>query len=82
MVFEKIGTPAFYLTWLRLAVFASVLWTDLDLSGLRNHYANTGAQVDLRFTFLHWYDMTLSAGYALGYRSSRRDEWMVSLKIL
>jgi len=61
-----------------------VLWTDLDLSGLRNHYANTGAQVDLRFTFLHWYDMTLSAGYAVGYRGWLRagDEWMVSLKIM
>jgi hypothetical protein len=84
VIFEKVGTPAFYLTWLRLAVFASVLWTDLDLSGLRNHYANTGAQVDLRFTFLHWYDMTLSAGYAVGYRGWLRagDEWMVSLKIM
>jgi hypothetical protein len=82
LIFEKAGTPALYLTWLRLSAFGSFLWTDVDLSGLYNRYGSAGAQVDLRFTFLHWYDMTFSAGYALGYRSSRRDEWMVSLKIL
>jgi len=84
VIFEKAGTPAFYLTWLRLAVFASVLWTDVEVSGLGNRHGSTGAQVDLRFTFLHWYDMTLSAGYAAGYRGWRRagDEWMASLKIL
>jgi hypothetical protein len=33
---------------------------------------------------LHWYEMTLSAGYAVGYRGGMRagDEWMVSLKIM
>jgi hypothetical protein len=33
---------------------------------------------------LHWYEMTLSFGYAVGYTSGRRagDEWMISLKIL
>jgi hypothetical protein len=84
LVFEKVGTPAFYLTWLRLSLFASALWTDVEFSGLHDHYASTGAQVDLRFTLLHWYDMTLSAGYAVGSRGWQRagDEWMLSLKIL
>jgi hypothetical protein len=84
VIFEKVGTPAFYLTWLRLAVFASALWTDPERSELRQRYGSIGAQVDLRFTLLHWYDMTLSAGYAVGFRGSRRagDEWMASLKIL
>jgi hypothetical protein len=43
-----------------------------------------GAQVDFRFSVLHWYPMTLSIGYAAGYRGSKRagDEWMVSLKVL
>ena len=27
-VFESVGTPAFHLTWLRPAVFATALWTD------------------------------------------------------
>ncbi|MEO7743920.1 MAG: hypothetical protein ABIR98_13360 [Usitatibacter sp.] len=83
-VFESVGTPAFHLTWLRPAVFASVLWTDPARASERARYANAGAQVDLSFSVLHWYNMTLSAGYAVGYRSSRRagDEWMVSLKIM
>ena len=84
LIFERVGTPAFYLTWLQPALFASGLWTDLEYSGLHTRYGSAGAQVDLRFTVLHWYDMTLSAGYAVGFRGARRagDEWMVSLKIL
>jgi len=33
---------------------------------------------------LHWYEVTLSAGYAVGYRGSQRvgSEWMLSLKLL
>jgi len=32
----------------------------------------------------HWYDMTLSAGYAVGFNGGRHagDEWMISLKIM
>jgi hypothetical protein len=43
-----------------------------------------GAQADLHFSVLHWYDMTLSVGYAVGFKEGRRsgDEWMVSLKIM
>jgi hypothetical protein len=33
---------------------------------------------------MHWYNLTLSVGYALGYTGSQRtgNEWMVSLKIM
>ena len=50
----------------------------------RRDYANVGAQVDLRFSVLHWYDMTLSVGYAVGFAAAKRagNEWMVSLKIM
>jgi len=43
-----------------------------------------GAQADLQFSVLHWYDMTLSVGFAAGFRGSQRagTEWMVSLKIM
>jgi hypothetical protein len=84
LVFESVGTPAFHLAWLRPAVFTSVLWTDPGDSAVRARYGNVGAQVDLRFSVLHWYEMTLSAGYAVGYRGSTRagDEWMISLKIM
>ncbi|MBK6982074.1 MAG: hypothetical protein IPH30_11635 [Betaproteobacteria bacterium] len=84
VVFENVGTPAFYLTWLRPALFATGLWTDPHDAGRRRSYASAGLQVDLRFSVLHWYNMTLSAGYATGFQGGRRagDEWMISLKIM
>ena len=82
--FESIGTPAFHLNYLRSALFASALWTDPGRSAGRARYGNAGAQVDLRFSVLHWHHVTLSAGYAVGYRGSKRagDEWMLSLKVM
>ncbi len=83
-VFESIGSPGFYLNWLRPAVFASGLWTDPANSSRRKDYENIGAQMDLRFSVLHWSEMTLSIGYAIGFTGARRsgDELMISLKIL
>ena len=82
-VFESVGTPVFHLAWLRPAVYTSLLRTNRDLAQ-SGRYANAGGQVDLRFTVMHWYEMTLSLGYAVGYRGSERagHEWMVSLKIM
>jgi len=89
IVFERVGTPGFYLNWLRASVFGAGLL--LDLHGLpaaaepsRRLRGSAGAQVDLRFMVLHWYEMTLSAGWAQGFRPMgvRSDEWMLSLKIL
>ena len=84
LVFESAGTPAFHATWLRPAVFASALWTNPGNSSLRQDYESVGTQMDLRFSILHWYEMTLSAGYAVGFQGGRRagTEWMLSLKIL
>ncbi|MEO5699021.1 MAG: hypothetical protein ABIS17_04115 [Casimicrobiaceae bacterium] len=84
LTFERVGTPGFYLTWLRPSVFAAGLLTDPGSSTLRKTYGSVGTQADLRFTVIHRYDMTLSIGYALGYRSGHRvgSEWMVSLKIM
>jgi hypothetical protein len=84
VIFESVGTPGFHLSWLRPAVFASALWTDPERSTFRRDYASVGAQVDLHFSVLHWSHMTLSAGYAVGFREGRRagTEWMLSLKIL
>ncbi len=83
VLFGSVGTPGFYLTWLRPSVFAAALWTDPERRE-RQRYASIGAQADLRFTMLHWYNMTLSFGYAAGYRGQKRagDEWMISLKIM
>jgi hypothetical protein len=84
IVFESAGTPALYLNWLRPAVFGAFLWTDPADSSHRNDYQSLGTQLDLRFHVLHWYDMTLSVGYAVGFKGGRRsgDELMFSLKIL
>ena len=84
LVFESAGIPKLYLNWLRSSVFATALWTDPERSSLRNDYQSLGAQADLRFSVLHWYEMTLSVGYAVGFQGGRRkgDELMFSLKIL
>jgi len=83
-VFESAGTPSFYLNWLRPSVFVAGLWGNLGNSALRQDYTSIGGQLDLRFSVLHWYDMVLSAGYAVGYRGSQRagTEFMISLKIM
>jgi hypothetical protein len=83
-VFESAGTPGLYLNWLRPSVFVAGLWTDPGNDAPRKNYASVGAQMDLRFSFLHWYGMTLSAGYAVGFQGSQRagSEWMISLKIM
>jgi len=84
VVFESVGTPGFYLNWLRPAVFAAGLWTDPSNASRRNDYQSVGVQADLRFSVSHWYEMTLSVGYAVGFQGGRRrgDELMISLKIL
>ena len=84
VVFETAGTPGFHLAWLRPAIFATGLWTDVANSSRRKDYANVGAQADLKFSVLHYYDVTLSAGYAVGFQGGKRagSEWMISLKIM
>jgi hypothetical protein len=83
VVFESVGTPGFYLNWLRPAVFGGVLWTDPGKS-TRKNYGSIGTQADLRFSVLHWYDTMLSVGFAIGLQGTKRvgSEWMISLKIM
>jgi hypothetical protein len=83
-IFESAGTPSFYLTWLRPSLFATGLWTDPGSDRNRAQYQSAGGQVDLSFSVLHRYNMTMSAGYAVGREPSGRteNEWMVSLKIM
>ena len=82
--FERAGSPHFYLAWLRPAVFASTLVTNVDDSALRANSESYGIQLDLRFTFMSRFNMTLSAGYAKGYGEGdfSDDEFMISLKIM
>lgn len=82
--FKEVGIPSFYLTWIRPALFAGGLWTDIDKDAYKETYANLGAQVDLHFTIVHRLKMTFSVGYAQGYIDGNKydTEWMISLKIL
>ncbi|HEY6087431.1 MAG TPA: hypothetical protein VIV84_06825 [Burkholderiaceae bacterium] len=84
LIFESVGTPGFHLTWVRPAVFATALWTDAGGNSRERTAGNLGAQVDLRLSTMHWYEMMLSVGYARGYERGRKagNEWMLSLKVL
>jgi hypothetical protein len=90
VVFEAAGVPGFFANWMRTSVFAAALAaTNHDLpetmtSGTAHTHVSLGAQSDLHFSVLHWSELTLSVGYALGFEDSRRvgDEFMISLKIL
>jgi len=83
--FKRVGSPGFYLSWARPAIFVSHLTTNVDDSLLRDEASSAGLQIDFRFTILSRLDMTLSLGYAKGFGSSSildDDEFMASLKIL
>ncbi len=83
LVFESAGSSAFHANWLRPAVFASAMVTNPGNGALRQNYESVGGQADLRFSIMHWYELTLSAGYAVGFQDGKRtgSEWMLSLKI-
>ena len=82
--FRRVGTPGLHATWLRPAVFATGLATDLDDATARRHIASVGGQIDLRLTVLSNQDMTLSFGGAVAMEGGRRPggELMFSLKVL
>jgi len=84
LVFDRVGTPGFYLAWARPALFGTGLVTNFDDTPTRVEAQSAGAQLDFRFRVMHGLDMTLSAGYAIGWIEGERvdEEVMVSLKIL
>ncbi|MFM7119716.1 MAG: TolB family protein, partial [Gammaproteobacteria bacterium] len=82
--FESVGRPDFHLSSVRPALFAAGLWTDPDRGAREARLGSIGLQADLGFRILHWYDMTLSAGFAWGFegREFAGTEFMLSLKLL
>lgn len=82
--FENVGSPGFFLKWIRPALFTGVLVTDPNRAALRSTARNAGLQLDLDFSVMNHLPMTLSAGFARGFGGADggRDEWMLSLKIL
>jgi len=84
IVFERAGTPGFYLTWARPALFVGVLAANPGAASDTRTVENVGGQLDFKFTAMHRLDMTLSFGAAAAFEKGRyeRDEFMVSLKVL
>ena len=82
--FSRAGTPGFYLTWMRPAVFVSGLVTNLDASAARRTVTNAGGQLDFRLSALSSLELTLSVGGAVAFEdgSRPRREAMLSLRIL
>ena len=81
--FAEVGTPAFYLSYIRPAVFAGALATEApDLS--HHHYYDLGTQLDLNFTVALRLPMVFSVGAAGGWRDGhyQKTEWLASLKIM
>ena len=76
--------PGFYVTWARPALFASDHRDRIDTRSVRRDVSNAGAQLDFRLTVLSRFDLTLSVGHAVAFEDGahRRDETMVSLKVL
>ncbi len=82
--FKRAGTPGAYLSWLRPAIFAGGLITNMDSEPDQRKAATVGAQLDLRFTVLSVLDMTLSVGGAVRTEAgvASRTEAMISLSVL
>jgi hypothetical protein len=82
--FRRAGTPGFYLSFLRPALFAGGLITNLDRPGIRQKAATAGGQIDLRLTMLSALDLTVSIGGGVRMQPgvAPRREAMVSLALL
>ena len=81
--FAEVGTAAFYLSYIRPAVFAGAMATQAP-DGTHQRYADLGAQLDLNFTVALRLPMVFSVGAAGGWRDGhyRKTEWLASLKIM
>jgi hypothetical protein len=81
---RRAGTPGFHATWIRPAVFAGALSTNVEDAALRRTVGTIGSQLDVRFSVLSALDMTVSFGGAVALEDARRPrrEAMVSVKIL
>jgi hypothetical protein len=82
--FENAGSPGFFATWVRPAVFATALMTEPNSSEFREDAYNVGVQLDVKLQVLHRLPMMLSFGYAAGFEGGGKgeDEFMLSLKVL
>lgn len=80
---SSIGTPSFFLSAIRPALFAGVLATE-QAAGGHPTFEDVGGQLDFNFTVALRLPMELSVGAASGFQDGayRRTEMLISLKIL
>jgi hypothetical protein len=81
--FAEVGTPSFYLGYIRPAVFAGAMESQAQ-DGSSHRYYDLGAQLDLNFTVALRLPMVFSVGAASGWADGhyRKTEWLASLKIM
>ena len=81
--FAEVGTPAFYLSYIRPALFAGAMATQ-DQERDSHRYYDVGTQLDLNFTIALRLPMIFSVGAAAGWEDGhyRKTEWLASLKIM
>jgi len=81
--FAEVGTPAFYLSYIRPAAFAGAMATQAP-DGSGHRFYDVGAQLDLAFTVALRLPMVFSVGAAHGWKDghSRKTELLASLKIM
>jgi hypothetical protein len=82
--FEALGSPGFYGSWIRSALFTTALVTNPDSPRDKVEAFNVGLQFDLQLHVLNRLPMMLSLGYARGFEGDGQgeDEIMLSLKVL
>ena len=82
--FRRIGSPGFYVTWMRPALFVGALVTNADAEAFRRTASNVGGQLDFQLITLSNLDMMLSFGAAVAFEDGvdPQREFMVSFKIL
>jgi hypothetical protein len=82
--FREFGIPAFYCTWMRSALFATVLSANIDAPAVRTNALSAGAQVDFKLVLFSHLNSMLSLGYAAAAAEHARAtrEFMISLKLL
>lgn len=82
--FRRIGSPGFYVTWMRPALFVGALLTNVEDDAFRRTATNVGGQLDFQLIALSNLDLMLSFGAAAAFEDGfdPRREFMVSLKVL
>ncbi|HKD55046.1 MAG TPA: hypothetical protein VKB72_12600 [Steroidobacteraceae bacterium] len=82
--FEALGSPGFYVSWMRPELFATALETDFNNATFRQQAYNVGGQLDFKLQVMHRWPMMLSVGVAEGFGGGgfAKTEFMASLQVL